>query len=43
MKALAWIKDVTNIELTKTDQRKDQFRDQFDFADVLKDGIALCT
>ncbi|XP_054707968.1 calponin-2-like [Uloborus diversus] len=39
---LQWIKDVTNLNLQPVNS-DNGVRDQFDFANVLKDGIALCT
>ncbi|KAG8199375.1 hypothetical protein JTE90_011835, partial [Oedothorax gibbosus] len=38
---LDWIRDVTNLNLDPIDSEKG-FKDQFDFANVLKDGTALC-
>lgn len=38
---LDWIKDVTNLNLDAVDSEKG-IKDQFDFANVLKDGTALC-
>lgn len=40
--ALDWIRDVTNLNLDPPNPEKG-IKDQFDFADVLKDGMALCT
>ena len=43
VRALEWIRSVTNLNCdTEVDQKEDKFRDQFDFGDALKDGIALC-
>lgn len=42
MIALDWIRDVTNLQLDPPNTSKG-FQDQFDFADCLKDGTALCT
>ena len=41
--ALDWIKDVTNLNLDPPNNTEKGIKDQFDFADVLKDGVALCT
>lgn len=40
--ALQWIKEVTKLDLIPPNGEKG-FQDQFDFADSLKDGIALCS
>lgn len=41
MEALFWIREVTQLSICAPNPDKG-FQDQFDFADVLKDGIALC-
>lgn len=40
--ALDWIRDVTRLSLDPPNLEKG-FKDQLDFADCLKDGVALCT
>lgn len=40
--ALDWIRDVTGLNLDPPNSDKG-VQDQFDFADILKDGSALCT
>ncbi|KAH6941532.1 hypothetical protein HPB50_019263 [Hyalomma asiaticum] len=42
VEALDWIKAVTQLDLEPPNSEKG-FQDQLDFADVLKDGTALCT
>jgi hypothetical protein len=42
MQALDWVRDVTQLSINAPNEDHG-FQDQFDFADSLKDGIALCT
>ncbi|CAG2101939.1 unnamed protein product [Medioppia subpectinata] len=41
LEALDWVRAVTNLALEAPNAQKG-FQDQFDFADCLKDGVALC-
>lgn len=41
VQAMQWVQDVTNLELLPDNCEKG-FKDQFDFTDRLKDGVALC-
>jgi len=42
MQALDWVRAVTQLPIDAPNEEHG-FQDQFDFADSLKDGIALCT
>jgi len=42
MQALDWVRDVTQLSINAPNEDHGS-QDQFDFADSLKDGIALCT
>ena len=42
MQALHWIRAVTQLPIGAPNEEHG-FQDEFDFADAIKDGIALCT